>query len=195
MKLKCVLCGNEMGSYSTWWSSSGEVSYFERGLSTNRYLCRKCREHKTNLLDFEADEKVIIKAEEYMKKRIEGKVSEIRNVVQGWIDGESRNYFPEMKDLVYYVEGPKAYLFVFSDRVLILSSVLEGLYEKTNLNCDAVMLFPVGKNTSGLVIFDDKENNIGDAQKLNYRPDPNKKYAEARSNGFLTAFSSMGGLN
>ena len=193
MKLNCILCGSEMGSYSDNWSFPGDAAYFERGLSTNRYLCRTCWGHKTNLMNFEADEKTIIDSEKYMKNYAEGKVSEIRNAVQSWIDGDCKNYFPEMPDLIYYVEGPEAYLFVFKDRVVILSSVMEGLYGKTNLNFDAALLFPTGETASGLVIFDDREYNIGDSKKLNYKPDPTSKYRDAHSADLASAFTSLSG--
>ena len=194
MKLTCILCGSEMGSYSDWWGSvPGDVAYFERGLSTNRFLCRDCWGHKTNLLNFEADEKTIIESEKYMKKYVEGKVSEIKNVVQSWIDGECTNYFPEMKDLMYYIEGPEAYLFVYNNRVIILSSVIDGLHGKTIVYFDAAMLFPAGENNGGFVLFNDDKNNIGDIKKLNYMPDPNSKYRYAHSADLSSAFTSLSG--
>lgn len=190
MKLNCILCGSEIGSYNENWSSPGEVAYFERGLSANRYLCRTCRAHKTVLMDLEADEKAIIASEEYMKKHAEGKVSEIRSVVQVWIDGECKNYFPKMQDLVYYAEGPEAYLFVFKDRAIILSSVMEGVQGQTNINYDAAMLFPNGENASAFAIFDDKENNIGDTKKIACRPDANGRYGDANERDRVKSHNS-----
>ena len=191
MKVNCVLCGTEIGSYNENWSSPGEVAYFERGLSTNRYLCRTCREHKTVLMDLEAAENAIIASEEYMKKYADGKVSEIRSVVQAWIDGECKNYFPEMQDLVYYAEGPEAYLFVFKDRAIVLSSVIEGLRGKTNINYDAAMLFSNGENASAFAIFDDKENNIGEAKKIACKPDANGRYGDAQKRDAAKYQNSM----
>ena len=190
MKLSCILCGNEIGSYSDNWSAPGDAAYFERGISSNRYLCRICREHKTVLLDFEVDEKSSIVSEEYMKKHAEEKVFEIRSVVQSWINGEDRNYFPEMQDLVYYAEGPEAYLFVFKDRAIILSSVMEGLQGQTNINYDAAMLFPNGENASAFAIFDDKENNIGDTKKIACRPDANGRYGDANERDRVKSHNS-----
>jgi len=196
MAEKCVLCGSKIGSeYSTNWRGAwGDFGYFDRGFSTSHYICEKCYQHKLNLLNFDADEKEIVAAETYMTKHMEGKVGEIRNIVQGWINGESNNYFPAMQDLAYYVEGPEAYLFVFKDRAVLLSSLLEGMDGKKRINKDAVMLFPAGVNQSEFILFDDEEESYDEAEKLNYKPDATKKYGKANMSGFMSVFASLGGL-
>lgn len=190
MELECVLCKQKMGSYHDNWSG-GEVSYFERGISTNRFLCRHCRNHKINLMNFETDENTLTQSAEYMKKHSADKVSEIRNVVQAWIDGEEKNYFPKMQELVYYVEGPEAYLFVFRDRVVILSSVIDGMHGKTNINFDAAMLFPMGKSKCRFILFDDKEKSITDINKLYCNQGPKIKYGDANKRDSVKQLNSL----
>lgn len=118
---KCIVCGQTAGDSVDW-------AYFERGMSEKLFLCDSCYSHKVNLLDFSIDEKTYNASKSYMEARVEGKVAEIRNVVEAWINGEGINYFPEPTDLVYYAEGPEAHLFVFKDRVVILSSKVSLSY-------------------------------------------------------------------
>lgn len=188
---KCLLCGKRIGVLE-------KGLYFERGFSTKHVLCHICNTHKTNLLNFDTKIEDIENSKKYMKEHAVGKVSEIQNIVNEWIAGEKESYFPKMKDLMYYVEGPEAYLLVFKDRAVILSTYLfagTSVYDllpmsaavavlpmvsKTVINNlsfnadDAVMLFPSVSNRSmGFVQF---TKDCEDLYKLNFKSEPNQKY-------------------
>ena len=62
---------------------------------------------------------------------------------------------------------------------------------KTNLNYDAAMLFPNGDNPGAFAIFDDKENNIGDAKKIACKPDANGRYGDADRRDMVRYNNSM----
>jgi hypothetical protein len=54
-------------------------------------------------------------------------------LVNSWINGEEKNYFLGVNELVYYVQGPTAKLFVFEDHLTILSDYEPD--QKANQNC------------------------------------------------------------
>jgi len=124
---KCIVCGQKAGDSVNW-------AYFERGMSEKLFICDTCHSHKVNLLDFSIAEETYNASRSYMEARIEGKVSEIRSVVEAWINGEGNCYFPESEDLMYYAEGPEAHLFVFEDRVVILSSKVSLSYTEFDMS-------------------------------------------------------------
>lgn len=183
----CLLCGKTVGSRD-------EGAYFERGFSKKSILCSDCYKHKVNLLNFDANPKNMEYSRSYMEEKIDGKVYEIQKIVTAWMDGTSQNYFPRLNDLVYHVEGPEAQLFVFRDRLVILSSLLAStpsgdyyamlaatvaaaslpMNNVTIDEGDAVVVFPSGSNKkTGLVQF-----SIGyeDSEKLNFIPRREQEY-------------------
>jgi len=186
----CMLCGKTV-------SSKDDGAYFEKGFSKKRILCFDCYKHKVNLLNLDANPKDIEYSRKYMKGKIGGKFYEIQKIVTAWMDGTSQNYFPQLNDLVYYVEGPEAHLFVFRDRLVILSSLIPHttsyysvhssaeiftslpVENKTIAAGDAVVVFPSDVNKKiGLVRF---SMGYEDSEKLNFKPRQGQKYLGATS--------------
>lgn len=196
MEFKCVLCKEKCREGYCNWSAPGAVAYFERGLFKNRFLCSDCQDSKNSVKNLYVNESEREKAVNKLTKMVAGQVDEIKSVVEKWIDAENTCYFPELDDLQYYVEGPEAFLFVFTDRVVILSSILEGANESENElhNIDAALLFPNKDNQAGLVVFDDSKTHLGEEEKLNYKAIPGKKLKDAGTNNLLSAMNSLGGF-
>ncbi|MBP3568013.1 MAG: SHOCT domain-containing protein [Lachnospiraceae bacterium] len=58
----------------------------------------------------------------------------MQDIVNGWINGEEKNYFLGVIDLIYYVQGPEAKLFVFKDHLTILSDF--AYKKRVDQNCN-----------------------------------------------------------
>lgn len=130
---KCALCGKNSDKIG-----KGKFvdlyAYLERGMSKKHFLCKECYEARNITNDIGTNGK---KREEAIKKlqyHIADKPSIMQDVVNSWINGEEKNYFLGTTDLIYYVQGPEAKLFVFKDHLTILS---DFAYEKrVDQNCN-----------------------------------------------------------
>lgn len=127
-RTRCVLCGKEIMSIG--------CAYFERGISKKDFLCGNCYNKRTDLHDYSANEKKRSSAAAFFEKRVVNKSPIIQDIVRGWINGEEKNYYPDVSGLVYYVEGKSAVLFVFKDHVTILSN-----YVSTRANVEDYVYF------------------------------------------------------
>lgn len=121
-KFKCAICGKETDC-TAWDEESSHIKvYLERGISKKDFLCDTCYQKKIIVCDYNCDEKKRNAAISYLEKKITNKSITIQNVVKAWINGEDQNCYTSAEEPVYYVEGPKASLFVFENHVTILSS-------------------------------------------------------------------------
>lgn len=123
---KCAICGKD-ANYST---NDGGRAYLERGISKKDFLCSTCYQKKLLVCDYSCDEKKRSTAVSYLEKKIVNKSITVQNVVNAWINGEDQYYYTSAASPVYYVEGPRARLFVFDDHVTILGSVFGSYSEE-----------------------------------------------------------------
>lgn len=117
--MACVVCGKKDVSFRYVWEAFG---YMERGISKKHFICPACYDKKTIVRNYSGDEKKRAVATSYLTSKIANKSVEVQNVVNAWINGEEHNYFASAGIPVYYVEGPRASLFVFENHISILSS-------------------------------------------------------------------------
>jgi len=118
---KCALCEKDFDC--TRYNGTYENAYLERGISKKHYLCTDCYNNKVVICDYAGNEKKRAEAVESIQKVMEGKSTTMRDIVNAWIDGDEKNYHSNVKDLIYYVKGPEADLYVFKDHLTILSSL------------------------------------------------------------------------
>jgi len=180
----CVLCGSDLADEDNLirgiWTGYA-CSYFERGISKKYCLCGECYRNKTEILNYSGEETKRNAAIKYLEEKTADKSSVVREVVDGWINGEEKNYYSNIKDLVYWVEGPMAQLFVFKDRVAVLSSFDHryACYITPDFRRDFLVLYKCnvqGKEVnnfclSGYVI---KDQNLSDSDILNGKVDEKK---------------------
>ena len=118
--MNCAICGKP----ATEWGILGRGRHricVERGVTQNEFLCGDCYTKKIILRDYSSDEKKRNSAINFFQKKISGKATVLQEIINTWINGEEINYYRNAKEPMYYVEGPKASMFVFDDHLTILS--------------------------------------------------------------------------